>query len=92
MLPKGRQVWLSRFPPGKVGARYTAQLQSSGGKAPVKWKVLSGKLPDGLTLNATTGAITGIPKAKGNFSIVARATDSETPPKVAQMSVPITIK
>jgi hypothetical protein len=92
VVPTGRQVWLSRFPPGKVGTRYASQLQSSGGKAPIRWKVASGKLPSGLTLNATTGAITGVPTAKGSFNVLARATDSETPPKIAQMNVPITVK
>ena len=92
VVPKGRQVWLSRFPQGKVGARYSAQLQSSGGKAPIHWSVVSGKLPAGLTLNASTGAITGTPKAKGSFNVTVKATDSESPPKIAQMSVPISVK
>ena len=92
VLPKGRQVWLSRFAIGKVGTHYSAQLQSSGGKAPVSWKVGSGKLPAGLTLNAKTGAITGTPTARGSFNIVVIATDSESPPQTSQMSVPITVK
>jgi len=89
---KGRQTWLSRLAKGMVGKPFDAQFQSSGGKSPVSWKVASGKLPPGCTLNARAGTITGTPTAKGSFAVVVQVTDSERPPQTAKMSVPITVK
>ena len=85
-------LWPSTFPVGKVGVAYAAHLQSSGGKAPVHWTTLSGKLAPGLALNGSTGAIAGTPKAKGTYTCEVRATDSESPPKTANIAVSITIK
>ena len=90
--PGGRLLWPSAFPVGKVGSAYAARLQSSGGKAPYHWKIASGKLAGGLSLNGSTGAITGKPTAKGVFSCLVQATDSESPPKSAEIVVSITIK
>jgi hypothetical protein len=90
-LPKGRQVWLSQYANGKVGTAYSAQLQTSGGIAPIHWSVASGNLPGGCTLNAKTGSITGKPTTKGKFTAVVKATDAERTPQTASISVPITI-
>jgi hypothetical protein len=88
---KGTQLWASQFPPAKKGRAYSARLQSRGGRAPVRWKVASGKLPKGCKLDADTGAITGTPTAKGSSTAVIQATDSATPPKTAKLTVPITV-
>lgn len=45
---------------GKVNQPYSATLQGSGGNLPYTWSVTP-DLPTGLTLNASTGAITGTP-------------------------------
>jgi len=92
VIPTGRLVWPSNFPAGKVGTTYASHLQSRGGKAPFHWKVVSGKLAPGLTLNGTTGAVSGTPTTKGTFACVIEATDSESPAKVADISVSVTIK
>lgn len=49
---------------------------AKGGVAPYLFSVTSGNLPFGLSLNAATGAITGIPSSEGTFDFTARATDS----------------
>ena len=89
VVPKGRQVWLSTFPQAKVGSRYAADLQSSGGISPVHWSKVSGQLPPGCTLNANSGVITGTPTAKGKFTFVVQAADSEKKPQNAEMTVPV---
>ena len=91
VVPTGRLVWPSNFPKGKVGTAYAAHLQSSGGKAPLHWKIRSGQLAPGLTLNPSTGAITGKPTTKGTFTCQVGVTDAESPPQSATISVPITI-
>jgi Putative Ig domain/Neocarzinostatin family len=89
--PKGQRMWLSKYGTARVGKHYAAQLQSSGGKAPISWKVASGRLPAGCTLNAKTGAITGTPTKKGRYTPLVQATDSEPRPQNASMVVPITV-
>ena len=90
--PKGRLLWPSSFPTGVVGSPFSAQLQSSGGQAPIHWKLVSRTLPPGLKLNPSTGVITGKPTKKGVFGCVVQASDSESPPKTAKIAVSITVK
>jgi hypothetical protein len=91
VVPTGRLLWPSTFPAGKIGTAYASHMQSRGGKAPFHWKLASGKLAPGLTLNGASGAVTGTPTTKGTFKCVVQATDAESPPKVADISVSIKI-
>jgi len=91
VVPTGRLVWPSTFPNGKVGTAYSSRFQSRGGKAPFHWKIVSGRLAPGLTLNPTTGAVTGTPTTKGTFNSLVQATDAESPPKTADISTTIKI-
>ena len=43
-----------------------------GGTAPYTFSLVSGTFPAGLTLNTSTGAITGTPSATGSFTIQVR--------------------
>ncbi len=54
---------------GTVGMAYTASPTASGGTAPYTWTATS--LPAGLSINTSTGAITGTPTAIGNATITA---------------------
>jgi hypothetical protein len=47
-------------PVASIGQAYNHTLTATGGKPPYKWSV-SPALPPGLTLNATTGGISGTP-------------------------------
>lgn len=63
------------LPNGSAGVAYNAQLSSSGGVAPYSYALLSGALPIGMSFTSA-GALTGIPRSDGNFSITVRSTDS----------------
>ncbi len=64
---------------GNLGTSYSATISAaSGGTAPYSYAVTAGALPGGLTLNASTGAITGTPSAHGTFNFSVTATDSST--------------
>ncbi len=44
-----------------VDTAYSSALQETGGILPLTWTITSGVLPDGLTLDSTTGLISGTP-------------------------------
>ncbi|MBI3278853.1 MAG: putative Ig domain-containing protein, partial [Acidobacteria bacterium] len=46
-----------------------------GGTPPYVWTVSAGALPPGLSMNAGTGQISGVPSQAGAFSFTARVTD-----------------
>jgi large repetitive protein len=62
-------------PNGAVGAAYSGALQIVGGTAPYTFAVTSGSLPPGLTLDAGTGELRGVPTADGSYSFVITVTD-----------------
>jgi hypothetical protein len=62
------------LPGTTVGAAYTATLAASN--SPTKFTLTSGSLPNGLTLNASTGAITGKPTTAGTFKFSVTASNS----------------
>ncbi len=63
---------------GKVNVDYTEQLQLNGGKQPYTWSLSPGSvLPPGLTLNASTGAISGKPTAAGTFNFTVQVIDAQ---------------
>jgi hypothetical protein len=78
-------------PDGTVGVAYSAQIQALGGELPYTWTIASGALPAGLTLNASTGAITGTPTATGTCNFTVQVADSETPAQTATAQFQITI-
>lgn len=65
------------FPAGTVSASYSSTaLSASGGNTPYAWAISAGALPPGLTLNSSTGALTGTPTTASSYSFTVRATDA----------------
>jgi putative Ig domain-containing protein/Big-like domain-containing protein len=64
---------------GVTGGSYDQDVDVVGGTAPYTWSVTAGTLPMGLSLNATTGAITGTPVTTGTSAFTVTVTDSGTP-------------
>ena len=75
----GPVITTTSLPQGEVGATYSATLAATGGTTPYTWALTGGALPPGLSLNASTGAITGTPTATGPASATFQVTDSSTP-------------
>jgi hypothetical protein len=55
------EVTTTSLPAATVGQTYTATLAAEGGTSPYTWSVTAGSLPAGLTLNSSTGVISGTP-------------------------------
>lgn len=68
-------ITTSSLPAGTVGVSYSQTIVATG-TASISFAVVSGALPTGLSLNSSTGAITGTPTAAGAFGFTVRATNA----------------
>jgi hypothetical protein len=69
-------VSVGQLESGTIGAPFSLLLAASGGSPPYTWRIESGALPPGLTLNTATGAVTGSPSAEGTFNFAVEVRDS----------------
>ena len=81
---------------GTVGVAWSSSNNSvlaTQGTSPYRYAVTSGVLPSGLSLNATTGAITGTPAADtaGSNLVTVTATDSANFPISDKVSFTLTV-
>jgi large repetitive protein len=65
------------LPAGKVGVPYSGGFSVTGGVPPYTWSIAQFALSPGLTINSSTGQITGTPTQAGSFSFRARVVDSD---------------
>src|SRR4029077_1343946 len=63
-------AWTKNFP------GYSQTIVTTGGTGAVTYSVSVGSLPNGLSLDANSGAITGTPTAANTFNFTIKATDS----------------
>jgi Protein of unknown function (DUF4038)/Putative collagen-binding domain of a collagenase/Putative Ig domain/Immunoglobulin I-set domain len=80
------------LPNGRIGSTYSATLSASGGTTPYTWTLTSGTLPAGLSLNASSGAITGTPtQAVTNAGPTFEVSDSSSPVRTQTASLAMTV-
>lgn len=74
--PANAPVFTAATPPsGTVGTPYSYQFHASGSPAPT-YSIIGGMFPPGVTLNPTTGVISGTPVLAGNWLFLIQATNS----------------
>jgi hypothetical protein len=77
---------------GTVNTPYVGTLVATGGNLPLNWVITGGGLPAGLTLNSTTGVISGTPTAApGTYPFTVEVLDSSSPRETSTESLSITI-
>ncbi|MBN3033716.1 MAG: putative Ig domain-containing protein [Candidatus Saganbacteria bacterium] len=69
-------ITTTSLPNGTVGSAYGQTLAASGGTAPYTWSITAGSLPAGLTLNAATGTIGGVPTTAQTANFTVQVTDA----------------
>jgi hypothetical protein len=85
-------VTTTALPSGLQGTAYSATLAGTGGVVPYAWKITGGTLPAGLSLNETSGTITGTPtEAVAGVTLTFVLTDSASPAHSTTASVSLTV-
>lgn len=84
--PAALEITTATLPDATLNAPYTATLAANLSGA--TWSLSSGTLPTGLTLNTSTGAITGTPTAAGTSTFTVKAEkDSQSAEKQLSITV-----
>lgn len=76
-------------PQGRIGVAYTHTFLATGGQPPYTWAISLGALPDGITLNTSTGVVGGTPTNKRKFVFTVQAKDSVGAVGTIQCSISI---
>lgn len=70
-------ITTTSLPGGTTYVPYPAtKIDVVGGTRPYQWRIASGELPPGMTMDIKSGVISGTPDAVGNYSITVEVTDS----------------
>jgi hypothetical protein len=59
---------------GVLGSAYRQTLAAAGGNS-LRWSISSGALPAGISIDATSGLLSGTPTAAGSFDFTVSASD-----------------
>jgi hypothetical protein len=92
IAPPSLTITTTALANGQVGVAYSANVGATGGTPPYTWSLTSGTLPAGLSLNGSTGAITGTPTATANaVPLTFTMKDSGSPPQSKSVNLALTI-
>ena len=76
-------------PAGLVGVSYNFTFTAVGAPTTFTWSITSGALPTGLSLNPSTGQVTGTPGALGTFNFDITVTNGVAPDDTVSTSITI---
>ncbi|MDD3168115.1 MAG: S-layer homology domain-containing protein [Eubacteriales bacterium] len=83
------EIAASSLPDGTVGQNYSETLSLRGGTSPYTWSATG--LPAELSINSSTGVISGIPAADDTLTVTISVTDSSATPKTATATLDLSI-
>lgn len=87
--PPSFHITTGSCPHGTVGVPYSKTLHATDGVEPYTWAIDSGSLPDGLSLDAGTGVISGTPTTEEVQGFTVLATDDAAATDDAGLSITI---
>ncbi|MFH1231189.1 MAG: putative Ig domain-containing protein, partial [Planctomycetota bacterium] len=70
---------------------YSQVLQATGGAVPYTWSISTGSLPGGLTINSSTGTISGTPTTTGTSTFTVKVEDSSSTKQSATKQLSIVV-
>ena len=65
----------SSLPPGEISMAYGSQIGVQGGATPYSWGITAGALPSGLSLDLSSGALSGTATTVGTANFTVQVTD-----------------
>ena len=87
------QIVTSSLHDGSVNQSYSATLSASGGTQAYSWSLAGGTLPAGLSLNPSTGVISGTPTASvSQTALTFEVTDHSSPPQINEAVFDLTVE
>jgi hypothetical protein len=89
--PPPLEIVSTSLPNGGPSVFYNVTLDATGGIAPYSWTITQGTLPSGITLNATSGVISGTPTDIGESSFTVQVSDKETTVATALANLSVAI-
>jgi hypothetical protein len=85
-------ITTTSLPNGQALSAYSQTLAATGGTGAYTWQLTAGTLPTGLTLNASSGLISGTPAVPVTATLGFKVTDSGSPtPQTATATLTLTI-
>ncbi|MGC1290040.1 MAG: Ig domain-containing protein, partial [Candidatus Acidiferrales bacterium] len=88
--PNALSIVTSSLPEAESASLYSQTILETGGVGPYTWTITNGILPSGMSLDASTGAISGTATAVSTNTFTIQVTDSESPPASASATLTIT--
>ncbi|MCU1302945.1 MAG: hypothetical protein JWQ87_3229 [Candidatus Sulfotelmatobacter sp.] len=80
------EVTTPLLPEITAGNNYDASVAVLGGMTPYKWSLSAGSLPTGVTLNSSTGVISGTTQQTGRYTLTVKVSDSSSPQQITGQS------
>jgi hypothetical protein len=77
---------------GQINTAYNTTLAASGGTTPYRWSLTGGTLPAGLSLNASSGVVSGVPTATASgMTLAFKVADSDSPAQSSTANLSLSI-